>query len=180
MQDGDEPVSSWYSVGQNHGSYRFFPFRRRRGGWGVRSKGGGLSTARRGFAREIASLGEIFQFLEEFVERHEADERTALAINLVVEELFTNMVRHNLGGSTEIVICLEWLDGQLNLELIDTEVEDFDLDTVDEVPVTAGIDQRRPGGLGIHLVRSLVDDLQYDYRAEDRRMRISVVKTLEK
>ena len=138
-----------------------------------------MATARRGFAREIASLGEIFEFLGEFSDGHEIDERTTLCINLVIEELFTNMVRHNLGGSDEIVISMERVDEQLRFELIDTEVEDFDLDTVDEVPVTAGIDDRRPGGLGIHLVRSLVDDLQYDYQTDDRRMRISVIKELE-
>jgi serine/threonine-protein kinase RsbW len=139
-----------------------------------------LATARRGFAREISSLDEIFEFLAEFVEGHEIDERTAFCINLVVEELFTNMVRHNRGGGDEIVIGLDRVDGRLSLELIDTDVESFDPDTIDAVPVAAGIEERRAGGLGIHLVRSLVDDLQYNYRTDERRMHISVVKTLEK
>ena len=138
-----------------------------------------MTTARRGFAREIASLGEIFQFLEDFSDGHGIDGQTALRINLVVEELFTNMVRHNRGGGEEIVIGVEQRDGRLLLELVDTNVEPFDPNTVAAVPVTAEIDDRRPGGLGIHLVRSLVDDLQYDYQTDDRRMRISVVKTLE-
>jgi len=129
--------------------------------------------------REIASLDEIFEFLEEFVDGQGVDERTALCINLVAEELFTNMVRHNQGGGDEIVIRVDRVDGQLRLELIDTDVEDFDPETVDVVPVKSGIEGRRPGGLGIHLVRSMVDDLKYDYQAEDRRMRISVTKTLE-
>ena len=47
------------------------------------------------------------------------------------------------------------------------------------IPVEAGIDERRPGGLGIYLVRSMVDDLSYDYETEGRRMRITVTKTLE-
>lgn len=149
------------------------------GRWVVWLKGGGLATARRGFAREIASLGEIFQFLEDFTDGHGVDGQTALRINLVVEELFTNMVRHNRGGGEEIVIGMDRVDDRLHIELVDLEVDDFDLDSVDEVPVTAGIDVRRPGGLGIHLVRSLVDDLRYDYRTDDRRMRISVVKKLE-
>ena len=141
--------------------------------------GGGLATARRGFAREISSLGEIFEFLEEFVEGHEIDERTAFCIHLVIEELFTNMVRHNRGGGDEIVIGVDRDDGRLNLELIDTNVEPFDPKTVSAVPVTAEIGDRSAGGLGIHLVRSLVDDLQYNYRTDDRRMHISVVKNLE-
>ena len=138
-----------------------------------------MATVRRGFAREIASLEEIFEFLAEFVNGQEVDERTAFCINLVVEELFTNMVRHNVGGGDEIVLGVDRVDGQLRLELVDSEVEPFDLEAVDAVPVTAEIGDRRPGGLGIHLVRSMVDDLQYDYRTDDRQMRISVVKKLE-
>jgi len=138
-----------------------------------------LATARRGFAREISSLGEIFEFVGEFVEGHEVDERAAFCIHLVIEELFTNMVRHNRGGGDEIVIGLDRDDGRLSLELIDTDVESFDPDTIDAVQVAAGIEERRPGGLGIHLVRSLVDDLQYNYRTDDRQMHISVVKNLE-
>jgi serine/threonine-protein kinase RsbW len=138
-----------------------------------------LSNVRRGFAREIESLGEIFRFLGDFAEDNGVDDRTALCINLVAEELFTNMVRHNRGGGSEIVIGLDRSDGRLRLELIDTDVDDFDPDSVSPVPVEAGIAERQPGGLGIHLVRSLVDDLHYDYRTDDRRMRISAVKTLE-
>ena len=138
-----------------------------------------MATVRRGFAREIASLEEIFEFLAEFVNGQEVDERTVFCINLVVEELFTNMVRHNVGGGDEIVLGVDRVDGQLRLELVDSEVEPFDLEAVDAVPVTAEINDRRPGGLGIHLVRSMVDDLQYDYRTGDRQMRISVVKKLE-
>ena len=48
------------------------------------------------------------------------------------------------------------------------------------VPVEAGIEARKPGGLGVHLVRTMVDDLDYEYEIEDRRMRITVRKVLEK
>jgi anti-sigma regulatory factor (Ser/Thr protein kinase) len=47
------------------------------------------------------------------------------------------------------------------------------------VPVEAGIEDRKPGGLGVHLVQKLVDDLAYEYDDDDRRMRISVKKSLE-
>ena len=100
-------------------------------------------------------------------------------MHLVVEELFTNMVRHNEGGSDQITVSIERLDNSLHLELIDTDVEDFDPATADTPAVDAGIEERRPGGLGIYLVKKMVDDLSYDYEAEDRRMRVTVTKTLE-
>ena len=131
------------------------------------------------FRREIDALGEVFAFLEAFSDGQEVDEKTAFCINLVVEELFTNMVRHNEGGGDRITVSIERQDNRVLLELVDTDVEPFDPETAEVPPVDAGIDERRPGGLGIYLVRSMVDDLNYDYEPEGRRMRITVTKTLE-
>jgi len=97
----------------------------------------------------------------------------------VVEELFTNMVRHNEGGGDRIVLSVERRNDRVHLELVDFDVEPFDPETAEVPPVEAGIEERRPGGLGIYLVKKMVDDLNYEYEIENRRMRITVTKTLE-
>lgn len=131
------------------------------------------------FRREIEAIGEVFAFLETFADGQEIDEKTAFCINLVVEELFTNMVRHNEGGGDRIAVSIERRNDRLLLELVDFDVEPFDPKTAEVPPVDAGIEERRPGGLGIYLVRKMVDDLNYHYEAGERRMRITVTKTLE-
>jgi len=131
------------------------------------------------FRREIEAIGEVFAFLETFADGQEIDEKTAFCINLVVEELFTNMVRHNEGGGDRITLSIERRNDRIHLELLDIDVEPFDPKTAEIPPVDAGIEERRPGGLGIYLVRKMVDDLNYAYEAKDRRMRITVTKTLE-
>jgi anti-sigma regulatory factor (Ser/Thr protein kinase) len=129
--------------------------------------------------REIEAIGEVFAFLDTFVDGQEIDEKTAFCINLVVEELFTNMVRHNDGGGDRITVSIERQDNRLHLELVDNDVEPFDPKTAEVPPVDAGIEERRPGGLGIYLVKKMVDDLDYAYEPEGRTMRISVTKALE-
>jgi serine/threonine-protein kinase RsbW len=131
------------------------------------------------FRREIEAIGEVFAFLETFADGQEIDEKTAFCINLVVEELFTNMVRHNEGGGDRITLNVERRNDRVHLELVDADVEPFDPETAEVPAIDAGIEERRPGGLGIYLVRKMVDDLNYTYEAETRRMRISVTKTLE-
>jgi serine/threonine-protein kinase RsbW len=131
------------------------------------------------FRREIDAIGEVFAFLETFANDQEIDEKTSFCVNLVVEELFTNMVRHNEGGGDRITLSVERRDNRIHLELVDVDVEPFDPKTAETPPVDAGIEDRRPGGLGIYLVRKMVDDLDYAYEPEGRRMRISVTKTLE-
>jgi len=131
------------------------------------------------FRREIEAIGEVFAFLETFTDSQEIDEKTAFCINLVVEELFTNMVRHNEGGGDRITLSVERRSDRVHLELVDFDVEPFDPETAEVPPVDAGIEERRPGGLGIYLVKKMVDDLNYDYQTESRKMRVTVTKTLE-
>ncbi len=138
-----------------------------------------MAAVRGEFRREIDAIGEVFAFLETFVDGQEIDEKTAFCINLVVEELFTNMVRHNEGGGDRITLSIERRNDRLHLELVDFDVEPFDPKTAEIPAVEAGIEERRPGGLGIYLVKKMVDELNYNYEAGERRMRISVIKTLE-
>jgi len=131
------------------------------------------------FRREIEAIGDVFAFLETFADGQEIDEKTAFCINLVVEELFTNMVRHNEGGGDRITLSVERRNDCVHLELVDFDVEPFDPESAEVPSVDAGIEDRRPGGLGIYLVKKMVDDLNYKYETGERRMRITVTKTLE-
>ena len=138
-----------------------------------------MATATKaGFRREISSLGELLGFVDEFVDRASVDERSGLSLQLVVEELFTNLVRHNRGGGDEIEVRLTRDGDCIRLDLVDFDVDPFDPATVPEAPVTAGIHERQPGGLGLHLVRSMVDHLDVHYDESSRRMRIEATRTL--
>ena len=129
------------------------------------------------FTKDIASLDDVFAFLKEFVDREAIDDEVEFSLNLVVEELFTNMVKYGDGSDGEIAIQVEKIDDRLHLELTDFDVEPFDPASVREVAVDDPIEKRVPGGLGLHLVKSMVDEISYEY--ENRDMKISVVKALE-
>ncbi len=139
---------------------------------------GGVAAVGGQFRREIDALEEVFVLLDVFVEDQAIDEKTSFSLRVVVEELFTNMVRHNVGGGDIIDLSIERVGDRVLLELVDTDVEPFDPETAEVPRVDAGIADRRPGGLGIYLVKKMVDELRYDYEPEGRRMRISVTKTL--
>ena len=134
-------------------------------------------SAAKDFARGISSLDPVFEFLAAQLAPHDLDEKTALGINLAVEEIFVNMVEHNTGTDAAVSIEIDFPDGQIRIRLTDHDVEPFDPDTVAPVDVTLPVEQRRPGGLGLHLVKSFVDKLSYEY--ENREMRVTLIKRLE-
>ena len=130
------------------------------------------------FPRQIGALDEIFAFLDEFIDRHGIDDDTSYAIRFAAEELFTNMVKYNQGTNSGITlqIGVDETGQVVRMQLTDTGVDPFDPASLDTVNVDAPLEERVPGGLGIHLVRALVDDLSYAYA--DGEMRVTVVKRL--
>ena len=126
--------------------------------------------------RRVESLGTLFAFLEGSLTGGRIDEDTRLCLKLSAEELFTNMVRHNVSRGDTISVALEISDDSIKLELTDHDVEPFDPDSVEPVDVHRPVEERQPGGLGMHLVRSIVDRVSYGYA--DRELTVSVVKNL--
>ncbi len=127
----------------------------------------------REFARDLGALDEIFAFLAEFASHEGLGEQAGLRLDLVAEELFTNIVRHGVGGDGRVQIGVERTGPALRLELVDFGVQPFDPATVEPAVLGDRIEDRRAGGLGLHLVRSLVDQLEYEYRGRDMRVRVT-------
>ena len=129
------------------------------------------------FAKGLQALEAVFAFLGEFAEQNGIGRKDRLCIDLVAEELFTNTIKYGSGTGDRIQISIEKVGPQLRLELVDFDAEPFDPGSVEPPALSAPIRERRPGGLGIHLIRSMVDEVKYEYRG--REMRVLVTKNLE-
>ena len=136
-----------------------------------------MAGMERSFRKEIASLESVFQFLDMCYTAFAADRAGTAAITLAVEELFTNMVRHSSGARNDITITVTARGDSLQVAIMETGVEPFDITHAPEVDTSLPLDQRPIGGLGIHLVHQLVENLNYSY--VDRRSTITFSKTLE-
>ena len=60
------------------------------------------------------------------------------------------------------------------MTLVDRDVEPFDITRSPGVDIDAPIEQRKPGGLGLHLIRKLAESVTYTYAKERRESRISL------
>jgi anti-sigma regulatory factor (Ser/Thr protein kinase) len=136
-------------------------------------------AAHRSFARDYASLEAIFEFTSGFFSRHRIDPQLLTSVDFVLEELFTNMVKYAAADdpSSEVRIDMEAVDGGVEVALTDYGVDAFDVTQAPDARVDLPAAERKPGGLGIHLTRRLVDDWRYDYSKERREGRITFRKT---
>ena len=131
----------------------------------------------RAFKRSFESLDDIFAFTAEVFAQHQLDARLLPAVDLTLEELFTNMVKYGKTGESEVRLDLTRVPGGVELTLTDPGVEFFDVTRSSDVDVTLPIEQRTPGGLGLHLIKKMVDFIEYQYLEESRTSRITFRKT---
>lgn len=126
----------------------------------------------RSFPRRFDALDEVFRFTAQALSALGAPDSLGFSANLVVEEIFTNMVKFHPEGAGEITLRVDRQNGRLLLCLVDHDVDDFDITKVPEIDVNRPLAERKPGGLGIHLVRRIAET--FSYRYEDRARFISV------
>lgn len=129
------------------------------------------------FKRDIKSLDKIFDFVREFIAKYNFDDSIAFTLNLVVEELFTNLVKYNAEASHDILISLNRDENKLIITLTDFDVEPFDVTKSEKVDVNQSVKKRKVGGLGLHLVKQMVDKIDYEYK--NRESKITLIKNLE-
>jgi anti-sigma regulatory factor (Ser/Thr protein kinase) len=105
------------------------------------------------------------------------DERSRLLI--ILDELFTNAVTHGHGphsaGGT-IAVALGWRAGRLRISFVDNG-RPFDPLAFRGPDLAGAAEERGIGGLGIHIVRSLVH--QARYRREGDRNHLHLVRRVE-
>ena len=96
----------------------------------------------------------------------------AYKFNLALDETLTNAISHAFadGGHHRIDVLVESRDGYLTATVSDDGVP-FDPLAQPPPDVHAPVEDRKIGGLGIHLLRTLMDTIEY--RRHDGRNRLT-------
>lgn len=135
---------------------------------------------RKEFPRQLSALGEVFAFLQDFGVAHGLPAPLLLELQVVLEELFTNQVRHARPGEGCIEIAIGLEAESVKIEVIDNGVDPFDPTAAPEVDTSKPVEDRTPGGLGIHFVRQTSDSFEWDYDPDRRRSRITITRKRER
>jgi anti-sigma regulatory factor (Ser/Thr protein kinase) len=93
------------------------------------------------------------------------DPEAAWAVQVALDEILANIVRHGTrpGPASLIEITFVAVDGGLQVTVVDDGPE-FDPLQLPEPDLTSPLEARQPGGLGVHLVRQLMDSVDYERR----------------
>ena len=103
--------------------------------------------------------------LVRFQADHGMDPEAAWPVHVALDEILSNIVRHGGPQGREPVIEVSFAAVAAGLEV--TIVDDgprFDPLSLPEPDLTSSLEERQPGGLGIHLVKRLMDRVVYARR----------------
>jgi serine/threonine-protein kinase RsbW len=132
------------------------------------------------FPARLAMLPATAAFAHDFCVRHGIGRDDALKLTLVIEELFSNTVRHGYGDDSDEPIRIELAAAQGEVSVLyQDRAPPFDPLPQWAAP-PAGLDEsvetRPVGGLGVHLLGQLVADARYAYEEGSNRLWLTLAR----
>ena len=109
-------------------------------------------------------LRAISAFVMDAIKDSPFDDRQSYAIDLAIDEACANVIDHAYGGNDlgEIRIFLDLNERGVRI-IIQDDGEPFEPDCVAEPDLTSPLETRCERGLGVYLIREIMDEAVYDF-----------------
>jgi len=110
----------------------------------------------------VDELNKLPEFVDTVCEEAHIDMMMVTSLNLALDEAVTNVVLYAYGdreGTVDIEAI--YTDKYIKFIITDSGIP-FDPTQTQEVDITLGVEERPIGGLGIHLVRQIMDTVNYE------------------
>ena len=129
---------------------------------------------------EMTEVSRMRGFFLSVCREHDIDDETFKTLNLAIEEWVANVINYaypkGIRGHVELTAKVS--EGILTLVIKDHGAP-FDPTQHADVDVEAELSERQIGGLGIHLVKAIMDTVNYERTADGYNV-LTLTKTLKK
>ena len=143
-----------------------------------------MTSLERTFSLKVPSATENLALIREFVgnvgsQAGLVDDDVA-KLELAVDEAVANVIEHAHGhdSNKEVTVRATFDAATRRIEVVD-EGEGFDPTAVPTTPVEQMVHDRRTGGLGLRVMRSLMDEVSYEIIPGERN-RLRLLKRIQK
>lgn len=128
------------------------------------------------FLARLEQLHPVRAFLEQFCTDSGVPRQDCLRLNLVLEELFTNTVKHGHRGDSDapVWIGLTRTDGAVQVVYEDKAPPFNPYARLSEPVVDTTVSMRKIGGLGVLLTKELAASRDYAYLFGRNRIRLTL------
>jgi serine/threonine-protein kinase RsbW len=122
------------------------------------------------FLARLGELRPIAAFLERYCAETKLPRERCLRLNVVLEELFINTVRHGHRGESDAPV---WITLEAKPQAVELTYEDT---AAPFNPLAYTAQPRKIGGLGVLLTRELAAEREYAYLFGRNRLRLSLTR----
>lgn len=143
-----------------------------------------VANFEKSFTLHVPSSTENLALIRDFVsnigKQAGLDESQVSMIELAVDEACANVIEHAYGSdrTKEVVVR-----ARLNEDTIEIQVEDtgkgFDPSAIEQQDVKKLIQERKSGGLGMRMMKMVMDEVQYNMKPGERN-ELRMVKRLKR
>ena len=124
---------------------------------------------------DIEELPHLLDETVAFLGKHDLPPRDSLTLRLVLEEIVTNIITHAYEDREphEITVSMKCVDEGMAV-VVEDDGREFNPLTAPEPDLSVPLEDRPPGGLGIHLIREFADRIEYRRIADRNRLEFSI------
>ena len=108
----------------------------------------------------METVPQVAEFMETEMEKFEISPKISMKMLIAIDEIYSNIVRYS--GATEAIVSIKKSDNTLKLQFKDNGKPYNPLDSK-EPDITASAEDRSIGGLGIFMVKKMLDKVEYKY-----------------
>lgn len=126
---------------------------------------------------DIQQIPQLADFVETIAEEMRLEQSLAMGMNLALEEAVTNVILYAYPSGSDGLVDIEAILRKDSLEFIITDSGiPFDPTQAPVADVTLDVEKRPIGGLGIYLVRTIMDVVKYERK--DGHNVLSMIKNI--
>jgi anti-sigma regulatory factor (Ser/Thr protein kinase) len=135
---------------------------------------GGNESLDLALANDLGEVSRLHDAVEAFAAAAGLPEVRRLDLRLALEEAFVNVVRYAWEGGQHTAHLRLAREGGAVVAILEDDGRPFNPLDAPPFDPDAPLEERREGGMGIHMVRSLTDEQTYERRGGRNRLRLVV------
>ena len=126
---------------------------------------------------DMESIARVSDFFDSCLEDLAIPMRVGYSVKVVVDEVYSNIVHYSGARNAQILFRN---DAQSITLLFEDDGKPYNPLEAEEPDVTAGIEDRKIGGLGLFMVKKMAESVRYEYAAGKNQMTVILSKTPKK
>lgn len=116
------------------------------------------------YTARFENLDRVRDFVGDQAERSGFEPAAVYAVQLAVDEAFSNIIEHAYGGESDEEIECQVQTGRKEMVISLRDCgKPFEPDDVPQPDLTAELEEREIGGLGLYFIRQLMDEVEFSF-----------------